>query len=134
MHKTKYFIYSQKKDLILSRKLFVWKTFFGLRNDLLELNKICFIRTKYLLNQIKICSNKIYFCLNSIKLYHRPHININIIICILISMFWRKIYLIKTNIYLARKYFVWIELMLFNSNNSFVWIKKSLSNKSFSFI
>ena len=48
-----------------------------------------------------------------------------------ICLFWRKIYLIQTNIYLTQRYFVWNEEMLFNSDKSFVWIKKRLLNKLF---
>ena len=47
-------------------------------------------------------------------------------------MFWKKIYLFQTNIYLAQRGFVWIKQMSFNLNKSFVWMKKSLSNNLFS--
>ena len=59
-----------------------------------------FHSNKVSLNQIKICSNQINFCLKLKKLYLWPYTNA--IICLL----WRKIYLIQTNFYLAQRYFV----------------------------
>ena len=51
---------------------------------------------KISLDQINIYSNQINFCLKSNKLCLWPYINA------LISLFWRKINLIQTNIYLLQ--------------------------------
>ena len=42
--------------------------------------------------------------------------------------------MIWTNFYLVQRYFLWINQILFNSNESFFWIKESLSNNFFFFL
>ena len=104
----------QKKNLIESMKIFCLKDFLWFKKWFIWIKK-----TK---------NNQINFGLKEKKnltIYKK-----NAIIC----LFWRKIYLILTNIYLTRRYFVWIKKMLFNSSQSFLWNKKSLLNKLFSFI
>ena len=82
------------------------------------MKKNLFDSNKISLDQINICSNQINFYLKSNKLYLWPYINA------IISLFWRKINLIQTNIYLVQRYFVWFKQILFHSNKSFLWIKK----------
>ena len=114
-------IHTQKKYLIESKKLFAWNTFFDVKK--------CFVLMKQnLFDSNKISLDQINFCLKWNKLYLWLYINA------LISLFWTKINLIQTNIYLVQRYFVWIKTILFHLNKSFLQIKESGSNKSFSFI
>ena len=81
---------------IICLKHFLWcKEIFGLNETKFDSNKIS-------LEQISICLNQMNFCLESNKFYLWQYINA------LISLFWRKINLIQTNIYLVQRYFVWI--------------------------
>ena len=96
------------------KKLFVWKTFFDLKKCFILMEQNLFDSNKISLDKINILSNQINFCLESNKLYLWPHINA------LISLFWRKINLIRTNIYLVQRYFVWIKQILFHLNKSFL--------------
>ena len=57
-----------------------------------DLNKVS-------LKQIKICSNQINLCLEANKLYLWPYTNA--IIC----LFWKKMYFMQTDIYLAQRYY-----------------------------
>ena len=79
-----------------------------------------FDSNKISLDQINICSNQINFCLKSNKLYLWPYNHA------LISLFWRKINLIQTNIYLVHRYFVSIKQILFHLNKSFSLIQSNL--------
>ena len=120
--------YAQKKYLFESKKLFVWKTFFDVKKFFILMKQNLFDSNKISLDQINICSNQINFCLKSNKLYLWTYINASI------SLFWRKINLIQTNIYLVQRYFVWIKQILFHLNKSFLQIKESRSNNIFSLI
>ena len=102
-------------DWIIENYLFE-KLFWFKKNDLFESNKIWSKQSIFEPNK--------NFCLKSDKLYFWPYTNA--IIC----LFWRKIYLIQTNIYLSQRYFVSIKPM-FNSNKSFVWIKKASETNYF---
>ena len=101
-------MYTQKKDLIESKKLFVWNTFFDVKKCFVLMKQNLFDSNKISLDQINIFSNQINLCLKSNKLYLWPYINA------LISLFWRKINLVQTNIYLVQRYFVWIKQILFH--------------------
>ena len=108
------------------------------------MKKNLFDSNKVSLNQINICSNQINFCLKSNKLYLWPYI------IALISLFWRKINLIQTNIYLFQRYLVWIKQILFHLNkhlfkskqvfqtNHFLWFNQifflSVRNKNILYI
>ena len=66
-----------------------------------------FDSNKVSLNQIKISSNQINFCLKLNKLYLRPYINA------LISLFWRKIFWFE-------KIFIWRKDILFELNKCYL--------------
>ena len=105
-------VYSLRKKIWLNqRKWFVWNTFFDVKKRFVLMKKNLFDSNKISLNQINICSNQINFCLKSNKLYLWPYINA------LISLFWRKINLIQTNIYMVQRYFVWTKQILFHLKN-----------------
>ena len=93
--------FTQKKYLIESKKLFVWNTFFDVKKCFVWMKQNLFDLNKISLDQVNICSNQINFCLKLNKLYLWPYINA------LISLFWRKINLIQTNIYLVQRYLFW---------------------------
>ena len=69
-------IYTQKKYLIESKKLFVWNTFFDVKKFFVLMKQNLFESNKISLDQINICSNQINFCLKSNKLYLWPYINL----------------------------------------------------------
>ena len=87
--------------MIESKKLFVWNSFFDVKECFVQMKHNLFDSNKISLDQINICSNQINFCLKSNKLYLWPYINA------LISLLWMKINLIETNIYLVQRYFIW---------------------------
>ena len=120
MNRQQVTLYSEKKYLIESRKLFVWNTFFDVKKCFVLMKQNLFDSNKIFLDQINICSNHINFCLKSNELYLWPYINA------LISLFWRKINLIQTNIYLVQRYFVWMKQILFYLNKSFSLIHSNL--------
>ena len=102
-------------NIYLARRYFVW-----IKQILFNSNKsfVWFKQRVFEPNKNLFKSNK--FLPKSNKLYLRPHTNA--IIC----LFWRKIDLIQTNIYLAQRYFARIKQILkLNSNKSYVWIKKT---------
>ena len=104
-------MYTQKKDLIGSKKIICLKGFLWFQ-EMIYLNWIKFVWFKQIIfepNKNLFKSNKLY-----LWLYINP----------LISLFWRKIYLIETNIYVPQRYFIQINQMFFNLNKSLVWIKK----------
>ena len=95
----------QKKDLIESKKISSLKDFLWFK-EIIYLNWIkIFDSNKVSLNQMKICWNQINFCFKSNKLYLWPYINA------LISLFWRKIYLIQI--------FIWPKDILFKLNKCY---------------
>ena len=111
---------TQKKDLIESKKLFVWNTFFDVKKCFVGMKQNLFDSNKISLDRINICSNQMDFCLKSNKLYLWPYVNA------FISLFWRKVNLIQTNIYLIQRCFVRIKQILFHLNKSFSLIQSNL--------
>ena len=110
-------MFTQRKYLIESKKLFILNTFFDLKKCFVLMKQNLFSSNKVSLNQINICSNQINFCLKSNKLYLWPYMNA------LIYLFWRKINLIQTNIN-------WFKDILFESNKFyFSWTNHFFKSK-----
>ena len=80
----------------------------------------CFNETKFFwFKQNIFGSNKYWFESNKFLPWFKKIISLTYINA-LISLFWRQINLIQTNIYLVQRYFVWIKQILFHLNESFL--------------
>ena len=89
-----------KKIWLNQGKLFIWKTFFDLEKWFIWTKWNLFDSNKVSLDQIKICSNQINFCLKSNKSYLWPYIN-------------TLIYLSLKKIILFKQIFIWVDLFLY---------------------